>query len=90
MNLLLTIREAAGIVEQVGAKVQGFKVGDRVAYVSTNTYAQYGCPDAGKIQKIKPQIRMKMEGGSTAQIYLDHKCSYSLSHTHSSFSLPLL
>lgn len=34
-------REGAGLVEEVGADVKGFKKGDRVAYLGMGTYAEF-------------------------------------------------
>lgn len=46
-------REATGVVAQIGSKVTNFEVGDKVAYLSANTFAQYTKYSAnGKIFKL--------------------------------------
>lgn len=39
--------EGWGIVDAIGAEVSGFKIGDRVAAISNNAYAEYDVADAG-------------------------------------------
>lgn len=50
-------REGAGIVEKVGDGVEGVKVGDRVAFVSSvGTYAEYCCIDANLLIPLPDNI----------------------------------
>jgi NADPH2:quinone reductase len=46
-------REGSGIVIEIGADVQEFAVGDRVAYTGTSTYAEYTAVNQGFGQLIR-------------------------------------
>jgi NADPH2:quinone reductase len=70
-------REGAGTIDAIGADVQGWAVGDRVAYCLTlGSYAQYACVPAWRLVKIPDGVSRKvattlMLQGSTAH-YLTH------------------
>lgn len=70
-------REAAGVIEAVGPKVQGFAVGDRIAYVigSAGAYAESRIASAERIVKLPDGIRDSVAAaimlkGLTAQALL--------------------
>lgn len=44
--------EGWGIIDALGAEVTGLAVGDRVAALSFNAYAQYDCADADKVVRL--------------------------------------
>ncbi|KAJ3315594.1 NADPH:quinone reductase [Boothiomyces sp. JEL0838] len=53
-------REASGVVEQVGEQVTGFKVGDRVAYTGSGTYAEYTAAERSNIIKIPDNVSFEL------------------------------
>jgi NADPH2:quinone reductase len=74
-------REAAGIVESVGAKVQGFAPGDRVAYVlsTSGAYAEARNLPADRVLKLpdaigEPEAAAVLLKGLTAQTLLRRTC----------------
>jgi D-arabinose 1-dehydrogenase-like Zn-dependent alcohol dehydrogenase len=44
--------EGWGRIEALGDEVTGFRVGDRVAMISNNAYAEYDVADAGAVVKL--------------------------------------
>jgi threonine dehydrogenase-like Zn-dependent dehydrogenase len=48
--------EPVGIIEQVGSRVQGFKVGERVTGLIQNAFAQYAKADYRKIIKVPESL----------------------------------
>jgi NADPH2:quinone reductase len=70
-------REGAGTIETIGANVEGWAVGDRVAYCLTlGSYAEYACVPAWRLVKIPDGVSRKvattlMLQGCTAH-YLTH------------------
>lgn len=73
-------REASGVVAQVGSKVKSYSVGDKVAYLSGQTFAQYTkVPETGSILKLRADAdeqTVKKFGGSllsglTALTFID-------------------
>ncbi|HYM36318.1 MAG TPA: quinone oxidoreductase [Steroidobacteraceae bacterium] len=70
-------REAAGVIDAIGPKVQGFSIGDRVAYVigAAGAYAEERIAPAERIVKLPANIRDSigaaiMLKGLTAQALL--------------------
>lgn len=68
-------REAAGVVDAVGARVRQLAVGDRVAYVGTGTYADYRVMSAERLVRLPDAINDQqaaamMLKGLTAQALL--------------------
>ncbi|KAJ3393343.1 hypothetical protein HDU84_002138 [Entophlyctis sp. JEL0112] len=49
-------REAAGVVEAIGAGVHGFAVGDRVAYMGPNTCAEYALASQDQIIRLPDDV----------------------------------
>lgn len=48
--------EGWGVVEQVGAQVDAFKVGDRVGFLSDHAYAEYDLTAPGKAVRLPPAL----------------------------------
>jgi len=68
-------REAAGVIDAVGPKVQGFAIGDRVAYVLGGAYTEQRLIPADRIVKLPDGIRDSVAAavmlkGLTAQALL--------------------
>jgi NADPH:quinone reductase len=82
--------EASGIVEAVGEDVSHLKVGDRVAYFSPSTYAEYTCANSSTTARVPDSISMEDAAvanlaGITAlmlcqEIYKVRKGDYVLVH----------
>src|SRR4051794_673178 len=49
--------EGWGRIEALGDEVTGFRVGDRVAMISNNAYAEYDVADAGAVVKLPDSLR---------------------------------
>lgn len=62
-------REAAGIVDSVGAEVAHIKVGQRVAFagVGSGSYAQYVSVPAEKVAVVNDQVDLKVAAGVLLQ-----------------------
>ncbi|KAG0295405.1 NADPH:quinone reductase [Linnemannia gamsii] len=52
-------REGSGEIVEVGAEVQGFKVGDRVAFLGQSTYSDYAAVDATHVAKLPDHISLE-------------------------------
>ncbi|TPX68044.1 hypothetical protein SpCBS45565_g03311 [Spizellomyces sp. 'palustris'] len=52
-------REASGVVEAVGEGVTGFAQGDRVAYLSASTYAQYTATPPTNVVRLPPEVTLE-------------------------------
>ncbi|HEY8507111.1 MAG TPA: zinc-binding dehydrogenase [Steroidobacteraceae bacterium] len=48
--------EGWGVVDAIGAEVDGFAVGDRVAFLSEHAYARYDIADAGSAVKVPESL----------------------------------
>ncbi|KAJ1558032.1 hypothetical protein HK405_014558, partial [Cladochytrium tenue] len=64
-------REGSGFVEEVGEGVTGFKKGDRVAYMTAHTYAEYVSVTAAEAVQLPDELSLEqgaamMIQGSTA------------------------
>ncbi|KAI8807158.1 hypothetical protein BJ742DRAFT_897385 [Cladochytrium replicatum] len=53
-------REAAGIVESVGEGVTGYKVGDHIAYLGPNTYAEYTLASPGSATVLPENVPLDL------------------------------
>jgi len=74
-------REGAGVVAAVGSDVTSVKVGDRVAFVGPNTYAQYVVLPASKLAPVPKDVSLAqataaMLQGLTAQALV--RSSYAI------------
>ena len=70
--------EAAGVIEQVGAEVTEFKVGDRVAYASQQgSYAEYAAVPAAKLVPVPDGL----DSRSAATALLQGMTAHYLSHS---------
>jgi len=77
-------REAAGVVEAVGARVTEVRVGDRVAYADAQgAYAEYSVVPADRLVPVPPGVNARSAAGVTLQgmtaQYLVHS-TYPLQH----------
>ncbi|MFN3572890.1 MAG: MDR/zinc-dependent alcohol dehydrogenase-like family protein [Phenylobacterium sp.] len=48
--------EGWGVIDQVGQGVEGLKVGDRVAALSHNSYAEFDVADQGAVVRLPPEL----------------------------------
>lgn len=48
--------EGWGVIDQVGQRVKGLKVGDRVAALSHNSYAEFDVADQGAVVRLPPEL----------------------------------
>ncbi|KAF9134844.1 NADPH:quinone reductase [Linnemannia schmuckeri] len=56
---LIPGREGSGEVVEVGSEVQGFKIGDRVAFMSQNTYSDYAVVDTLHLVKLPDNVSLE-------------------------------
>jgi NADPH2:quinone reductase len=74
--------EAAGVVSAVGAGVNEFKAGDRVAYsMVLGSYAEYACVPAAKLVAVPAHVDLRTAAAATLQGLTAHYL------THSTFPL---
>lgn len=74
--------EAAGVVSAVGAGVNEFKAGDRVAYsMVLGSYAEYACVPAAKLVEVPASVDLRMAAAAMLQGLTAHYL------THSTFPL---
>lgn len=72
-------REGAGTIDAIGADVQGWAVGDRVAYCLTlGSYAEYACVPAWRLVKIPDGVSRKVATTLMLQGCTAHYLSHSL------------
>ena len=66
-------QEAAGIVAELGEGVDGFKVGDRVAWTGARgTYAEFACAPAESLLKVPEGISLDAAAGVLLQGFTAH------------------
>jgi NADPH2:quinone reductase len=70
-------REAAGVVEAVGAEVTEVQPGDRVAYVLSPSYAQFASVPAAKLVPVPPEVSFD----DAAAVMLQGLTAHYLSHS---------
>ena len=71
-------QEASGIVEQLGADVNGFKAGDRVAWTGTRgTYAEYALAPAADLLPLPEHISFEQAAAAMTQGLTAHYLAYS-------------
>ncbi len=71
-------QEAAGVIEQLGAEVRGFKPGDRVAWTGTRgTYAEYALAPAAELLPLPEHISFEQAAAVMTQGLTAHYLAYS-------------
>ncbi|KAF9973612.1 NADPH:quinone reductase [Actinomortierella ambigua] len=60
-------REGAGEIVQVGPSAQGFKVGDRVAFVAAHSYAEYAAVADSKVVKLPENLSYEKAAAALLQ-----------------------
>jgi NADPH2:quinone reductase len=71
-------QEAAGVVEAVGEGVEGFAVGDSVAWCNVlGTYAEYALAPAGRLVKLPARLDHKLAAAVMLQGMTAHYLAYS-------------
>lgn len=70
-------REGAGVVERVGEKVSEFKIGDRVAFFSPGSYAEYAAVPESKLARVPEGVELK----TAAAVFLQGLTAHYLTHT---------
>jgi NADPH2:quinone reductase len=71
-------QEAAGVVEAVGEGVEGFAVGDSVAWCNVlGTYAEYALAPAGRLVKLPARLEHKLAAAVMLQGMTAHYLAYS-------------
>lgn len=72
-------REGAGTVAAIGAEVQGWAIGDRVAYcLALGSYAEYACVPAWRLVKIPDGVSRKLATTLMLQGCTAHYLTHSL------------
>ncbi|OAQ22690.1 NAD(P)-binding protein [Linnemannia elongata AG-77] len=56
---LIPGREGSGEIVEVGSEVQGFKVGDRVAFIGKDTYSDYAVVDTVHLAKLPDHVSLE-------------------------------
>lgn len=56
---LIPGREGSGEIVEVGSEVHGFKVGDRVAFLGQDTYADYAVVDTVHLAKLPEHVSLE-------------------------------
>ncbi len=70
--------EGAGVVDAVGDAVDGFRVGDRVAYcIVRGSYAQYACVQAAKLVRVPDGVPTPIAAALMLQGLTAHYLSHS-------------
>ncbi|ORX90364.1 Zn-dependent oxidoreductase [Basidiobolus meristosporus CBS 931.73] len=64
---LILGREGAGVVEAIGEGVADFKVGDRVAYLTSAGYAEYGVSTEDKAAKLPDSVDFDLGAAALLQ-----------------------
>ena len=71
-------QEAAGVVEQVGDAVEGFRIGDRVAWTGTRgAYAEYALAPATDLLRLPEHISLEQAAAAMTQGLTAHYLVYS-------------
>jgi NADPH2:quinone reductase len=69
------------VVEQIGSDVKAFKIGDRVAYVGTQTYADYTVANPEFTVRLPDVVSFQTGAGLLLQglviIYYKKDCHYA-------------
>ena len=71
-------QEAAGVIEQLGTGIEGFQVGDRVAWTGTRgTYAEFALAPAADLLTLPEHISIEQAAAAMTQGLTAHYLAYS-------------